>query len=64
MPVLDVLRIGHLPEGAQAILHTLSGIPVVTASSPLLNMSNLSSGVYLLRIFSGDAVSTHRVLKE
>lgn len=62
-PTSDVVYIENLPDNSIIELYNINGILVKKCNRGILNVSELESGVYYIRIISSDKVITKKIIK-
>lgn len=67
-PVNDILNLSYTQDISKVSVHNLLGQEVITksvnATQSQIDMSNLSNGTYLVKVTSGGATKTLKVLKQ
>lgn len=67
-PVKDILNLSYTQDISKVSVHNLLGQEVITksvnATQSQIDMSNLSNGTYLVKVTSGGATKTLKVLKQ
>ncbi len=67
-PAADVVNISYKNSIDQVLIYNMMGAEVQrhtgSSSETKINIESLSSGIYLMKIFSGDAVKTVKLIKE
>ncbi|MGK4568775.1 T9SS type A sorting domain-containing protein [Flavobacterium sp. 3HN19-14] len=65
-PVKDLLQIqltsGRIPE--KTTITDLAGKTLIDSDSTLINMQNLSSGIYIVKVISQNETFTQKIIKE
>ena len=62
-PTSDVVYIENLPDNSIIELYNINGILVKKFNRGILNVSELESGVYYIKIISSDKVITKKIIK-
>jgi Secretion system C-terminal sorting domain len=67
-PVQDILSLSYTQKISKVLVHNLLGqevmIKTINATQSQVDMSNLTSGTYLVKVFVDDLVKTIKVVKE
>ncbi|MFZ6053528.1 T9SS type A sorting domain-containing protein, partial [Halocola ammonii] len=67
-PVSDILEVRGPKNGQRVLIYSLLGKQISEISSnsgtTKIDLSELASGIFLLRVSDGDHVSTFRIVKE
>ncbi len=62
-PTTDFVTIDSDTESVRYVLYTLSGKQLLTGAGKEVDMSGLSSGIYILRVYAGDILQSVKVMK-
>lgn len=62
-PTADYIRIDTESENVTYALYTISGEKILAGAGKEIDMTNLSSGMYVLRAYTGGALQTVKVMK-
>ena len=63
-PVKDILHIQSTVEIDKVVIYDMVGAQVLTATSDLVDLSALKSGVYLINISSGEQLIQKKIIKD
>lgn len=63
-PVRNILRIEGVMNGTDLVLHNLAGKVIMSGQAPEMDLSALTSGVYILEARLGNGVVHRRIVKQ
>lgn len=61
-PASDMVKISGIPDGSRVVIYDLYGRPLFTTSNSQISMSNLPSGLYILRVMAPDGTASQTKL--